>query len=84
MPVTVTVWGVDQFAWSNVSVETSTVASPVSLDATLNVSVLPASMSASGGLLRTTVNVAVDPDSATATEVLEMSTFQQVLVIDVG
>ena len=62
-PVTVTVCAVLQFAEVKVKVDGLTVASPVSLDVTLNTTLLLGCES------NTTVKVAVVPDSATVNEV---------------
>ena len=61
-PVTVTAWVVSQLDVVNVSDEVDTVASPVSALETLNTT------SDVGWALRTTVNVSVDPASATVVE----------------
>ena len=58
-PVTVTVWGVDQLATVNVSVDGDTVASPVSPEAT------DSTTSLVGGTSKATVNVSVEPPSVT-------------------
>ena len=58
-PVIVTVWGVDQLAAVNVSIDGERVASPVSDDST-EITTSPV-----GSVSSTTVNMSVDPPSVT-------------------
>jgi len=67
MPVTVTVWAVDQLPAVNVRVEADTVASPVS---GLEIENTTADV---GWTSRTAVNVVVEPASVTAAPAVEIS-----------